>query len=219
MVAIGIMAVRERMKYIVPMRKELGPNTTINFDDARLGPWANARRTWLDLLIMGEPWCCLLQDDLVLAKGFRKALNAALGGLPLEADVVAPYANRKVLKNIEVAWHRVRDGVWGQAICIRRGSLLEFLKWEREHVNPAFPHDDSRVAMWLLETNRVSWVMVPSLVDHSGDQNSVVGNRTFRPRRATRFIQDATAILYPVTNDIGYSSGGSMSEYRRKWLR
>lgn len=219
-VSIGIMGVRERMHWIIPMMKELGPDVIVSFDDNREGVWPNARRSWKRLTQTKAEWCCLLQDDVLLAKGFREALGRALSVLPKEAEVVAPYASRKIVAEATDSWVHIRDGVWGAALCMRRDSVLSWLKWERAHVLPDFKHDDSRISMWLIETGRVSWVMVPSIVEHLGDTHSTLGNRSVRPRVASRFIHDATDTHWPLpSGGITYSAGSSMTKYRKEWLR
>jgi hypothetical protein len=219
MVSFAVMAVPERVQGVRAILPQLPSSTRVFIDSGYEGVWFNARRAWTWLVTQRSEWVCLLQDDLILAVGFALALDRATSAVPDGCEVVAPYGSRKVLASTNGSWYRIRDGVWGQAICMRRTALAEFLRWERANIRPEFKWDDSRVSIWMIETGRCSWVMIPSIVDHDGDKRSVLGNHAPRPRRATLFISDASETEWPADEGLPpYSTGSSMTDYRRKFL-
>jgi hypothetical protein len=216
MIAYAIMAVPERRANVLRTQRQL-PRSEVFVDHERAGPWPTARRAWLGLLRTGKPWCCLIQDDVTLAGGFHSSLTEALGVLPRTAEVVAPYSNRKFTEKLPTgSFARIRDGVWGVCTVFRRDALAEFLKWEVTHVRPEFKHDDSRVAIWMIETGRESWCMVPSIVQHL-DGKSIAGNNPPQARQARRFVDPCHWIRWSA-DDAPYSSGNAMTKQRERFL-
>ena len=46
--------------------------------------------------------------------------------------------------------------------------IADFLSWEQKHIRPDFKHDDSRLAMYLVEKKIPAMCPMPSLVEHIG---------------------------------------------------
>jgi hypothetical protein len=157
-------------------------------DVTSAGPWPTAKRAWRAVRA-GATHHLVLQDDVLLCRDFAEAASRALAVKP---DVpVCFYANRAAVdqaRNAGGSWAMIADGCWGQAICLPVPLVDSFLAWEARRVRPEFPHDDSRVSMWCVETGRPVWVTVPSLVEHDGHSDSLIGNRAPIPRVARWFI-------------------------------
>jgi len=218
MVKIAVMAVPERLGWARSIAKEAG-GARVFIDHRHEGPWHNAKRAWSWLATSGSEWGCLIQDDVTLAKGFLGALERALAAVPLSCGVVSLYGSRKVLRGRETPFYRIRDGVWGQGVALRRTAILRFMAWERRHINPAMPpHDDQRVALWLIETGGEAWVMRPSIVDHFGDKLSTMGHRPPNPRRAADFATDASLLSFEVKGEMPFSSGNALKKERERYV-
>ncbi len=164
-------------------------------DTQSAGVWPTAKRAWRAIR-HGATHHLVLQDDVVLCRDFTQAATKALEARP---DVpVCFYANRLAVDQARAqgsSWAVIADGAWGQAICLPVGLVEDFLAWEARTVRPDFQPYDSRVAMWAVRTRRPFWCTVPSLVEHDGDKESLLGHHAPRPRVARWFIGADTSGL------------------------
>jgi len=212
-VVYGLMAHRSRIEHTQKILHDLDRAcvTTIDLDDH--GPWWTAERTWQALIHRAMPmsgvgtrftellheqrhqtWCCLLQDDIVLAEDFAPALerlieqdNAVHGKLlrrrPLvlcNMGRVAPYDGSFWIERI--------DGVNGPALCMRVDDVESLLSWSLKHVRDDQRSSDLRVGLWLEAQKRSSLRPSPSWVQHQ-QLPSIAGSRAHptQPRQAQSF--------------------------------
>lgn len=155
------------------------PGIGIIEDKQRQGCWPTARRALqygIRCSALGATHHVMLQDDVVLCPDFLSQVRAAVSrcsNVP-----IALFARRKVISEARQqgsSWAVIPDGIWGQGYCLPSQFISPFLRWEAEHIAPDFKHDDSRLAMFLLEHQRPVWATVPSLVEHALPSNSLLG--------------------------------------------
>lgn len=178
-------------------------------------PWTQAKAGWYAGLEGGASHHCLIQDDVLTCADFVATLERMAEVLP--DQVISLYCPRKLAREAYdrgERWALVKDGSWGQGIMMPRNLLLEFLEWEQANIYPECPHDDSRVAMWLIETNRPAWVCVPSLVQHLAPTNSEMGYN-MSGKVATVFSGSISGLAWhwEDTQEHRYHTGASMARY------
>src|SRR5574343_192527 len=93
-------------------------------------------------------------------------IRSALASCPTDAACL--YTARKSHIALSEAtganWIDCQGAAWGVALAFERSSLAEFVRWEREHVPDAYPHDDGRVSMWRIKTRKPYAIIAPSLL-------------------------------------------------------
>ena len=140
------------------------------------GAWWNARRCWMWGLSTGCTHHLVIQDDIQTCENFIDTLKHCIETYP--EYPLGLYANRKICEQArkkDIRWVQIPDGVWGQAIVLPQSMIADFLSWEKKHVRPDFKHDDSRLAMYLVEKKIPAMCPMPSLVEHIGASHSIVG--------------------------------------------
>jgi len=166
------------------------------FDDtARRGAWPN----WLAALralLEKDPAAdalLLCQDDAVFCRELRAHLGRTLWPGP-DVALCSPYCPAPY-RNATAGWHQQRRG-WGLvgALCWalpRRAAEAVLRDLGRVEAHSRI---DARVGRWAAETERTVWYHTPSLVQHVGNGNSALGDRSTSPMRsATDFIgEEAT---------------------------
>jgi hypothetical protein len=152
-----------------------GAPLSISCDTCREGVWPNAQRAWRSVA-RGATHHLVLQDDVMPCAHFFDGVRAALSAVP--EVPVSFFCTRKVVLEAKAAglsWVVIPDGAWGPAMCLPVGMIEPWLEWCERYVRPEFKHDDSRLAMYLLELRTPAWCTVPSLVEHIGAEHSLLG--------------------------------------------
>lgn len=178
--AIAIMHapwVPERRAWVMAQQRELGGRATVIADTRRQGVWPTARRTWLRLAGQSTSHALLLQDDMKLAPGFGRGIDALVQACP---DHPISGFNRNVayFKKAEAAggrWFRAH-GVYGMIIVLPHAWIEPFVHWADEWVRPDFIHDDRRLSMFCRVHERYVWTTVPALGWHQGEGHSLLGH-------------------------------------------
>lgn len=157
------------------------PNRALEIvqDRNRQGVWPTTKQAWKRLWMGGGTHLLVLQEDMLPCVGFYDIASAALEANPdvpvcfftsRESTLVTP------ARTAGVPWAAAYDAAVGGATAFPVHLLASFLKWEASNVDPAYPHDDGRVCMWAVDTKRLIWVTVPSLVQHMGSHRSLLGH-------------------------------------------
>ena len=167
----------QRVAWAEEIHQVFGPSLLRVYAFRKETVWTTANRAWRALRRAAATHLMLIQDDVVPCKNFLGHLLGALEANPFVP--IALYSSRPISDKAEAqgsSWAIIPDGAWGQGVVLHRPLLEDFLAWERRHVNPDWSHDDSRLAMWAVKTEHPFWATVPSLVDHRGDQRSLLGH-------------------------------------------
>jgi len=157
--------------------------------------WDSVRECWRKGIGTGSTHHLVLADDVALCRGFPEGLRRALATVPDKP--VCPFSVYKAIEEARErgeSWVRLKGGMWGQAQILPTEYVGDFLDWERQHVHPDHPHDDTRVnlyATYALED--YVWVTVPSLVEHLGADESLLGNNPPIDRTARWYLSDGDA--------------------------
>ena len=184
-------------KLIREIHPEAIKNLTIDFqiisDWWKSGPWFTAKRCWQHGVHINGTHHLILQDDITVCEDFLLSVHEVIKAY--DESPICLYANRKICeqaKKQDAKWVRIPDGIWGPAVILPTKYISEFLFWEEKHIKPTFKHDDSRLAMWCVETGRKVMCPQPSLVQHDASQKSLLGQS--HPFKVARWFEKKSLI-------------------------
>lgn len=179
---------RHRVELLPTITKSWGDHLHgIHCDDIRQGAWPTVRTCWRKALELAEGQGHVLaaQDDFELIPGAPELMNALSDRFPDRILAFRwPKASCSWLWHMAVDqgkyWARCNHGWTGGAIALPAQRCEEFLEWAerfddlggRNH-NHA---DDARLDMWTLATKIPVWRTRWTLMNHRGDDYSVVRN-------------------------------------------
>lgn len=121
-----------------------------------------------------------LQDDIICAGGFFEALAQILEARP--DDIVSLMTLRGLQKEVYEqgdAWMCGNGGLTGQAILIPRPQILAIWDWADLWL-PDVTYSDMPISAWAMAHQRKLWFTVPSLVEHLGASDSLIGHSNNR---------------------------------------
>jgi hypothetical protein len=162
------------------------------FTDRVANPvWSEAMWRWAAQT--ASQWCLFLQDDTRVAPRFWAILEALLGALPEDADVVGlqfthPAAQSMAEEGVRLC--TTTDALIGVAYVVRRRALREFLAWRATQLNPGwnipgprFLSEDTMLGLWCAVTGRKIYHPIPTPIDHDTSIASTYGNDEHHYRR------------------------------------
>lgn len=170
-------------------------------DWKRQGPWPTAKRCWEHGIRQGGTHHMILQDDITVCQDFLLGVHELIRAYP--ESPICLYANRKVCETAmekDARWVRIPDGIWGPAVILPQSLISEFLEWESVSIKPEFKHDDSRLAMWCVETGNKVMCPQPSLVQHKAAQKSLLGQS--HPSKVARWYDAKSPLARDWTNGL-----------------
>lgn len=146
--------------------------------DTKRNLWDTTRRAWLAATADEYATHSLvMQDDMLPCRNFEALLVEALETRP-EA-VVCYFSMRQALlkaRSMKMSWLVSSDATWGGTTVLPRPLALDFLRWERANIDPAFKSADRRVVLYLVTHKIPVYVTAPSLVQHEGWDESLIGH-------------------------------------------
>ena len=176
-------------------------------------PWDTARNAWSKVLdIQDTTHHLLLQGDVELCPDFGEVVYNMLRVLPNRE--ICLYGNRKDL--VEAAqdghrWFRYRGCYWGQGRVLPMFYVKDMLDFCEKYYDESSVHDDVRYHAWgQIGRDTDTWIPIPQVVEHLGDEDSAMGNNT---------PVDLTASLYVGDTDLEPSEidwGKGISEAPRR---
>jgi len=157
----------------------------------------------------------VMADDMLPVPSCRRLL---LGALEAKPDVcLSPFCMKRCTLEAVAAgkhWATSPDAVYGGATVLPTAWVAEWLSWDRAHLKPDYPHDDVRLAIWLVQTGRCVWYTAPSLFEHAG---AAVGLHPNRNRVATILADGAPIDWARGLTDPVHSPGKGRSLDPKAW--
>jgi hypothetical protein len=196
-IAYTITAHPKRAEYVARMRARLtgqgsGP-VLVSMDSEGLGCWGNTRRAW-GLGSRAATHQLVMQDDISFCCDFVRVAQWCAQLRP--KDPVSFFLPRKVAEEAEahgLHWAVTRRYLWGQALLMPTQMVDSCLAWiaGREGTDPTWAHhDDVRFAAFFRAAKLCVYVPVPTLVEHIGAQDSLLGNPNSASRLSRHYIGD-----------------------------
>ena len=145
-------------------------------DPKREGVWPTTKRAWKRLWVTTGTHALVLQDDMLPCLGFYSLATAAIEANP--SVPICFFTMRRMTlvepaRRAGLSWAAAPDVAIGGSTVMPMHLLEDFLKWEARNVDPAYPHDDGRLCLWAIDTKRLIWVTIPSLLQHVGDKSTL----------------------------------------------
>lgn len=198
MIAIGIVAVPRRFEqFAYPLQQALlrdgGARVTLCVDDG-CGYWENERRAWAECLAdPGVRYAVVLEEDVRVCKDFALAAAEAIASRGEAAVTFHLSRNQKAqwaTLQRGSHWMKVNFTTGTQAIGMSRGVAQRWLDWAWSPATVLRPdsyggldlsgkrivHPDWVQLQFFKECNIPFWGAVPSLVNHVGQESSVLGH-------------------------------------------
>lgn len=153
---------------------------TVIADNKRIGPWRVAKAAWEWGARQDATHHLVIQDDVSVALDFIECVVRLISLVPDKPIALydASMSSRKAREKGS-SWIVHRDVyVGGQALLLPTPLIHEFLRWEKGRFKPEKPEDDQRIGAWAYLTGHYFWVCAPSIVDHAGEAESVIGHRS-----------------------------------------
>jgi hypothetical protein len=139
-------------------------------DAMRQGIWPTTRRAYLTALMHDPTHIAMLQDDMQT---------------PLFPELpILLHNTRKSMTRTDGRWVRMALGYDASSILPAR-LVWEFLRWEKEFVDPRYPHDDGRLGLFLHSRSIPAMCLVPPLLKHLAPRDSIDPKNNSRSGRET----------------------------------
>lgn len=210
-VAVRVMHVPadiDRRRYVAALRRVLGSEEAeaagVDFgvveDNVGRGPWDTAQKCWLSGLRSGADRVLVVQDDAELCRGFLGALSRIAEARPV--DVLMFFVSSSYLNSAVAKGERWAQFNWayGLALSAPAQVVREFILWNDANFDPRFVHDDTRMTLFCRATGRKLLAPVPSLVQHAGVKDSLLGHAPLCFAKHFYDGDDAGAVLW---EDVG----------------
>jgi len=183
------MAHPSREKYFGYLKEQLG-DVPFSIDTKSIGVWPNCKRAWQ----MHDPsadYHVVIQDDAILCENFiEKAIEVLEKNKDRGTAFSFFYGTRQDW--VEEGKKGMQDGFvirknlkWGVAVCLPVSKINYMIA----HADTmTIKQDDTRIGRFLQFIDMRVYYPMPSLVEHRGDEESLVGD--VKGRRAFKFIDD-----------------------------
>jgi hypothetical protein len=205
---------RQAMQALHPLRPIVVP------DNDRQGLWPTVQRAWRLGVMSGATHVLVMQDDVAVQPGCLANLRGILAARPDACiSLFSPRATVRKAVLSGVAWLETADGCWGQALILPRAWVSEWLAWCQCTIRLDYPHDDARLAMWLMTTGRSCFITCPSLVEHAGADASTVGHggSAAWPTRAASLLQPDVAVDWSNLRALRSTSAATQRYFTQHW--
>lgn len=165
-------------------------------DDEMAGVWSTTKRALLWALDQPADHLLLLPDDSVACRDF--IASCARACKMLTSSPIVFYTGHGYTKQAEkrgITWTRLeRCEIGCLALLISIDLVAEFLVWDEKHFAPNYRHSDVRIESWAYLTGNYIYATEPSLVQHTGANQSLMGHNGHASHTARHFIgRDASA--------------------------
>jgi hypothetical protein len=195
----------------------------IERDTEKRGVWPTVRRAWKRGIYSDSTHHVVLQDDALASKNFLETARTLCALKP--DDLICYFSIRKAATDCQAAgkhWFTTNEGAFGISLCFPKPFLRGLLEWEKKNVDPACPHDDTRVAnylRWGPGKGKKVWHPCPSLIEHAAPADSVLGhNNSNRVAKVWVGTRDPLTIDWAKDAEDPHVGGGS-SMGDKKWLK
>jgi hypothetical protein len=180
--------------------KSMLPDTFLTIDLTGIGVWPAMRKGWIGSA--GGSHTCLMSDDCVLTPRFKEHLETIVALKP--DDCLSPFIMRpKVIDAARVVGKHwiVGDAPYGLCVVLPTPWVGAFLRWERQHIQPGYPHDDVRLALWLDSIDKQVWYPVPTLCQHGEPTNSTIAGKGGNPAWVSTWVAGGEDIDWTIGLD------------------
>lgn len=191
---INIMAHPKRKKFVTALKKRLGGDVTVIWDQKNC-VWDTRQRCLLDHIEKGKKWSLTLQDDCLVTDNFIDKVVEFMNEHDRKYKRVYSFNFYFWARETGLALRAKRKGYYrgrgmksGLAICLKTDMIPDLLDFWAER-DDLLRHDDSRIGRFLRSRMLHTYYPCPSLVQHR-DSESLIHEKHELPdiRQALFFI-------------------------------
>ena len=191
---VRIMAVKSRQKYVERLLDQMGVSENCVMYDDR-GPdggggcWYNAKRIWM--LPMGDATHrMIVTDDTIVCNDFLSICNKLIETMPGAVFAFACGAWLKPdMRKGNSPYIRLKGcAISGQAIILPKPYIHNMLSWSDEMFGEDYKHDDGRVGWYCAYHDIPVYSVIPSLVDHDMEPDTVIPHHNRKDRYCRPWI-------------------------------
>lgn len=189
----------ERVETLKRLRQSLGLGENLDELPEELSTYALFTERAANHVWSGDMWrwgatqstthFLSLQDDVLVAPNFWRALEAMLVAVPDEViGLEAAHAAGPALNLEGWQWYTTSDMLVGVGYVMPTSLLNEFLEWRATKLKPGSIEkltEDTMIGVWCLATGRRIWHPIPTIIDHDVTVASTYGNDAHANRRPT----------------------------------
>lgn len=141
------------------------------------GNYDNFRAMFTAAMAQEKEWLVTVQDDVSFAPGLIDKIRYILAHTTGGSLSFYNPTNKTYREATKRGKHVVETGenFWGQCFAFHKSLLPELYKWGTDHVILGVNGDDAYLAKFNYWTKKKTRVIVPSLVQHTGFNESVLG--------------------------------------------
>ena len=193
--------------------------------DTKRNLWDTTKRTWHQALRKRNvTHVVAMQDDMLPCPNFLSLLYGALEARP--AAIVCYFSMRQALLTAQaqgISWLYGPDCTWGGTTVLPSDLAIEFLLWERKNIDPMFKSADRRLVLFCREHGLPVYVTAPSLVQHEGAEQSLIGHpaKVGNLTRRSPWVSDGSFVAWDTTGVLRLSGtvkfSAEMEKARRKF--
>lgn len=191
------------------------PNLSVISDPDWIGCNYTAHRACRETLRLAEldpevTHVCVLSDDMELSDNFAANVTGAVAAVP--DKVISLFCMRKTLEDAAAKnkrWGVSHIGVYGGSSIWPVAWMKDYLIWEAKYVREEYPYDDRRMGGWLvLHSKMPVWYTVPSLLQHLGANQSMMGHSNYT-RISKTYKKDLPVLEWQDVTNPYKMAGGS----------
>lgn len=189
---ITIMMHPSREKYRDYLFSKLGKVPVVM--DRGMGLWDTARRAWLNF-DKTKQFHLVIQDDAIIGDRMIERLNRELCDEKFAYNLYLGRRSRdakytKELHDSVKVGHYLKEKLsWGVGICLPTKLIPEMIKY-CDGMDRFKNNDDTKISVFLKTKGMKTWYIMPSLINHRDDINSLIERDRHYHRIAECFIDD-----------------------------
>lgn len=169
----AVVSVPKRLPYARQLAKDI--NGKVIVDMVGNGSWWGHKMAMLNY---SKPYHLILEDDVKLCQDFIEGVDLMCGLFPDHPISLFNMLNFAALnrraQQLDIAFLGT-NGATGQAQLWPTHVLKEFILWCDAHVPEHVPYEDTRLWLWLKQTNNKIYLTCPNLVEHLCPNDSTLG--------------------------------------------
>jgi mannosyltransferase OCH1-like enzyme len=223
--SISVMAHPSRMHFFSDLQKKLNIPMSLFAVDENNNIVGNCKAAWR-LHDKDADFHVVIQDDAIICNSFKDRAERFIAEMEVlrqeEDDSVyvynlftgmtySPDISQDDLQKGYFITYRNRGGV---ALCLPVNQIEPMLEF---YDTLKIRHDDERISQWIIKNKFKVCFPLPSLIDHSDENTSLMGNGIGNNRRAFRFIDNMDLTIPKIIHQLWIGEKPAPEKWMNSW--